>query len=121
MVSRGRTELPEPRDPKFDHPYVKPYTLGDAAKDGLLIIVRCNLCHKLVHYLAADLAALLGQERRASAVPFPCTKCRTAEFMDVRIKSPDLGDYGHLTIRRPAGVKKTQLWKSERLCVRGPR
>lgn len=28
---------------------------------------------------------------------------------------PELGDYGHLTVRRPAGVVRVQKWKTVRL------
>jgi hypothetical protein len=60
------------------------YRLMDAAAAGQLIIVRCVSCRRTVRYLAADLLALLREPwRDAYAPPFPCSKCRTTEYIKV--------------------------------------
>ena len=91
------------------------YTLAQAAIDGHLMLVRCNLCRRMVRYLARDLEAILDPRRDALDPPFPCSKCGRTDDVKVKLHLPETGDYGHLTIRRPAGIKHTQLWKTVKL------
>lgn len=102
------------------HPSARPYpgtvyTLHHAAESGQLVIVRCNGCKRSVTYLAADLERLLDPRRPADDPPFPCSKCGTKDYMRVTIRTPALGDYGSLVIRRPGRVKTTQLWRTVKL------
>jgi hypothetical protein len=64
-----------------------------------------------VNFLAADLAAPLGETLDARGAHFPCRTCRTREYLTIKLRVPDPGDYGALLIRRPAGVRTTRLWK----------
>jgi len=91
------------------------YPLREAAANGQLVIVRCTCCRRTVHFVAADLAAILGPDRDARFPPFDCSTCRTAEYMTVTLRLPNPGDYGSLLVRRPGPVRRTQLWHDVRL------
>jgi len=41
--------------------------------------------------------------------PFPRGKCKTDEWMNVYLRLPEPGDYGHLTVRRPLPIEQTQM------------
>lgn len=97
------------------HPYRKPYSLGQAADDGLLLVVRCNGCRRTLHFLPSDLADLLGRDRPADEPPFACTRCETRAMMRVSLRLPEAGDYGHLLVRRPAEIVEIQKWRTVRL------
>lgn len=97
------------------HPAKPVYRLQDAANDGVLIRLRCNLCHRTTHFLASDLVKVLDPQRSAAAVPFPCSRCKTIRYIDVELRSPDLQDYGLVVIRRPKAIKRRILWESVKL------
>jgi hypothetical protein len=84
------------------HPYPGTYrTLGDAALDNLLIVMRCNGCHRTVHFLAADLAKVVGEDHYAHIPPFVCTRCGTDEYINMSTREPRAEDIGHVIVRRP--------------------
>lgn len=91
------------------------YSLKDAAADGVLLIVRCTLCNRMRRYLASDLVEMLDPGGWADHPPFPYAKCGRWDAMSVKFHHPSPGDYGHLVVRRPAGVKRTQMWKDVKL------
>ena len=93
----------------------KIYRLGQAARDGMLVVVRCAHCRRQTRFLASDLVTLLDPRRDALDPPFPCSKCMKPEYLSVRLHLPAPGDYGHLVVRRPAGVVRVQKWRSVRL------
>jgi hypothetical protein len=93
----------------------KRYRLRDAANDGQLLVVRCRRCRRSARYLASDLVTILDPMRDAALPPFPCSKCEREDTIKVTFHSPSVGDYGHLVVRRPAGVRTIQMWKSVRL------
>lgn len=97
------------------HPYRKPYSLGQAADDGQLLVVRCNGCRRTLHYLASDLVEFFGREQPAHKPPFSCTRCGNDHLMHVSLRSPEAGDYGHLLVRRPAEIVEIQKWRTVRL------
>lgn len=93
------------------HPSKPPYRLCDAAKSGQLVVVTCALCKRCVHYLAADLVEI-GLGDRPALVPFwPCSRCRTAEFVSVKVRLPAPGDLGVLKVRRPARLQVVK-WRT---------
>ena len=47
--------MPESYRPIRHHPAKPPYTIRDAAKDNMLVVVTCYGCHRVVHYLVSDL------------------------------------------------------------------
>jgi hypothetical protein len=116
MIDASGIRRDMPEGYRSARPYPgKTYTLAKAAKDGHLVLVRCNLCRRLVRYLASDLATVLDPRRDALDPPYPCSKCGRLDYVKVKLHLPVSGDYGHLIVRRPAGVKTTQMWKSVKL------
>lgn len=87
--------------------------LKDWASDGRCIRVRCNLCRRTLHFYAADLVTVYDPEMIAHEWRPPCSKCRKSDYVHVRSFSPGPDDVGRIMMRRPAGVRKTQLWKHE--------
>lgn len=90
--------------------------MQDAAKDRMLITVRCNRCRRQTHYWAADLIEVLGWNHEVHVPPWPCSKCRSSELVDVRwqIPSAEMLAAG-LTIRRPVKKIEKWLWRDERV------
>jgi len=88
--------MPEEYRKYHRHPAQRIRTLQHAADDGQIISVRCNLCRRLIHYLAADLAQVLNPERPVDAPPFACSRCGTAEYIDVKVKTPSTKNIGTL-------------------------
>ena len=106
--------MPEPYERSYRHPGQK-YRLKDAANNNQLIIARCRMCFRSRAYLASDLMEILDPDQDARTPPFVCGQCGTDDHIKVRLLSPALGDYGSIEVRRPAGVKQTQLWRTEKL------
>ncbi len=106
--------MPEGYIPSRPYPG-KVFRLRDAAAANQLVVVRCIGCRRSVRYLAADLVTLLDAMRPAHDPPFACSKCGTTNGMRVTLHSPEVGDYGHLTVRRPGPVRRIQTWRSVKL------
>lgn len=102
--------MPESYRKFHRHPAKPVRTLQDAAGDGQIIVVRCGLCRRMINYLATDLVQVLNPRRPVDAAPFACSKCGTADYMSVKVKTPSTGDYGHLTIRRLLGIRSVSEW-----------
>lgn len=107
--------MPAPYAKLYPHPLKKAYTLEDAANDGMIMTVRCNMCYQTTRFLAEDLAKILEPKSSANRAPFPCSKCGTQQYVVVTISSPRIGDYGHLPIKRPSSIRVTQLWRTVKL------
>jgi hypothetical protein len=91
------------------------WTLARAAALGQLVVLRCGYCRRLMRFLASDLVTVLDPHRDALQPPFPCSRCGLGAYLSVKLHLPAAGDYGHLTVRRPAGVVRVQKWKTVRL------
>jgi len=90
--------------------------LDAAAEQGQLITCNCRGCRRVVRYLAADLLPILGPGHRIMLdPPFPCGKCGHADAIEIKLSVPVAGDYGHLDVRRPAGIRQTQTWRTVKL------
>jgi len=108
--------MPEQYFRDVRYPDRRQFWLDAAAKQGRLIICRCTRCQRIVRNLAADLLPILGPAHRATAdPPFPCGKCGQTDRIKVSCELPNDGDYGALDVRRPAGIKRTQLWRTVKL------
>lgn len=105
--------MPQPHWKEGLYPRTHQLTLAAAAKDGAIIQVRCGICRRVTRFLASDLVTVLDPRRHAHAPPFGCSRCGTDEHIAVKLHYPAPADYGHLLIRRPAGMQ--QLWKTVRL------
>mgnify|MGYP001211803433 CR=1 FL=1 len=91
--------MPVQFPPVHPHPFKAPRTLRQAAADGMVMELRCNLCRKSVTYLAHDLLRVCSPDHPAHLPPFGCARCRV----------PLQEEYGKLVIRRP----QRQVWKWE--------
>ena len=101
MPSRYRGERPYPG---------QEYLLRHAAEANQIIVCRCNLCRKLVRYLATDLVTILHPDRDALEAPFVCSSCGKTEYIYVKLTSPQAGDVGQLVLRRPGPVRVIRSW-----------
>jgi hypothetical protein len=91
----------------------RPYSLGQAADDGRVIIVKCTVCRKVVHFLASDLLEVLGDPNRpALDPPFKCSRCNQADYMRMDIRSLTPGDIGLLTVRRLGKPFIVRKWRN---------
>jgi hypothetical protein len=59
---------------------------------------------------ATDMVQVLNPARPVDAPPFACSRCGTADYMSVKVKTPSAGDYGHLTIRRLLRIRSVSEW-----------
>ena len=97
------------------YPSKSEYWLETAAKDGQMITCHCARCRRVVRFLAADLLPILGPDHRVMTVPpFPC-RCGERERIAIKVALPAPGDWGSVEVRRPAGIKRTQLWRTVKL------
>ena len=86
-------------------------TLADLAVDNRLFVVRCNLCRKTEHYLAKDLAEVMGEQRLAHTVFYRCPHCGDRTWLNVKTRLPTPNDVGHLRIRRPVNRRVIWSWQ----------
>ena len=94
--------MPEEYTPVGSRSRGRVYTIGEAARDNMFIVVKCTACRRCVHFLAADLVEVLGTGRPAMEPFCRCRNCKTAEYMRVDTRSIHPGDAGKLVIRRPS-------------------
>lgn len=107
--------MPEGYYRRVNYPDPREHWLDVAARAGELIVCNCRSCKRTVRYLASDLLPILGPSHRvATEPPFPC-RCGEHELISVKCETPSAGDWGHLYVRRPAGIRQTQTWKTVRL------
>ena len=105
--------MPAGHPPIHPHPG-KPFrTIRDAALDGQIIEVRCNGCRKRVNFLAEALCKVIDPKHPVHLPPFPCARCRTTEFINVKAKTPVADEVGKLVVRRPARL--IQTWRNAML------
>jgi hypothetical protein len=89
--------------------------LGDCAREGTMITMRCNGCRRQVNFWATDLVAVLGPNHQAHVPPWPCTRCRTIEYVVMRSTYPSAADLqAGITVRRPVRQIVKWLWRDER-------
>ena len=80
----------------------------------MLVVAHCILCRRQITYLAADLVTVFSPDAYIEELfGGACPRCGTSDFCSVRERHPRSDDAGHLRIRRPAGVRKIQLWRDE--------
>jgi hypothetical protein len=108
--------MPESYYREATFPSASELWLDAAAKHGMVITCNCKRCRRLVRYLAADLLPIIGPAHRAMVdPPFPCGKCSRKDAITVKCEVPDMADYGHIEVRRPAGIAQRQLWRTVKL------
>lgn len=88
--------------------------IGKAAAAGHLIVCKCILCRRSVVYLASDLAEIYHREMFLEDLfGGRCPRCGSGTGWSVRERMPSSSDVGMLQVRRPAGHRRIQLWRSE--------
>jgi hypothetical protein len=107
--------MPVGHPPVRAHPG-KPFrTLADAAKQGQLVVLRCNHCRRTTYFLASDLVVFVGPDHPAHVPPMACSRCRKTDYVNVDLLSPRPGDYGRLDVRRLVDVVTVHKWKTVKL------
>jgi hypothetical protein len=99
------------------HPSANPAKnrkMHHAAADGMIITMRCSLCRRDVHYWAADLVKVLGPNHQVHVPPWPCSKCRRIDFVQMRWQVATKQLLDGLTVRRPVRQITKWLWRDER-------
>ena len=88
--------------------------LGQAARHGMLIVCRCDLCQRSRIYLSTDLIEIYHPDTFVEELfDGRCPRCQCSDFWRVRERYTSDSDVGMLTVRRPAGVRRIQLWRDE--------
>jgi len=107
--------MPEGYYRPVDYPNRAELWLDQAAEEGHLVICQCRTCKRVVRYLASDLLPLLGPDHRVMLVPpFPC-RCGEREHIAIKVEIPAAGDWGSVDVRRPSGIRRTQMWRTVKL------
>ncbi|WP_425655740.1 hypothetical protein [Roseobacter sp. EG26] len=105
--------MPQSIPPIRAHPG-KPFrTLGDAAHDNQLVLMRCNMCRRGATFLASDLVQVVDPKHPVHLPPLPCSQCNSIEYVDIRVKASGYKDHGALVVRRLVGSKKVWLWENK--------
>ena len=84
-----------------------------AASLGQIIVARCNFCRQTANYLASDLETLFDPRRDVFSLPFRCPNCRRSDYIRIDCHIPRGDERGKIVVRRPAGVKRVQMWREE--------
>lgn len=88
--------------------------LGDAAAANMLLVCTCNLCRRSRVYVATDLVEIYGEALfLGDLFGGRCPGCQSSGFWRVKERYAWDSDVGMLVVRRPAGVRRIQLWKDE--------
>lgn len=86
------------------------------AREGAMMVMRCNSCRRTVHYWAADLLQVIDDPFHEAHVPiWPCARCGTIEYMVMRWMLPTAQELEDgITVRRPVKKITKWIWKNER-------
>ncbi|AGT07919.1 hypothetical protein [Paracoccus aminophilus] len=87
--------------------------MWEAARENLLIRLRCNGCRRSVYYWAADLVKVVGPYHQVHVPPWRCSRCKSAEFVEVHATYPHAELLGKVTIRRPVKEITRWIWRNE--------
>ena len=79
----------------------------------MLVRFSCTWCKRSMHYLAADLAPLFHQDAVIGQLWGYCPRCGKSDYWREEERYANSSDVGHTVIRRPAGIRKVQLWRNE--------
>lgn len=99
-------------------PPIRPYpgapfrSIKDAADDGMLLLIRCNLCPRALYFMASDLMTVVDPKHPLHLPPFPCSRCGKIDYVEMRQYRPADCDFGRLPIRKLQKVVQVQVWKN---------
>lgn len=92
----------------------KPYrTYGDAARDNMILTMRCNLCRVKRYYLARDLVQVVDPQTPITQIPFTCSRCGDNDCIDIRFQSNVAILNKSFYLRRLVGIRKMPLWEDQ--------
>jgi hypothetical protein len=97
------------------HNQILKITLLTVAADGQLVAVHCRRCGRRANYFAADLCDVLGVMHPAWTPPFPCSRCKTAENVEVRLIGLDQARLERYIVRRPEPLGRGWRWRNVKL------
>lgn len=102
--------------PERNTPPSRSQRMSDAARAGMMITLKCGLCQRIARYWAADLVQVVGPLHPAQVPPWPCSKCKTMEFLTLRCEVPSAAALaeGKIFVRRPVKQVLRWIWRSER-------
>lgn len=104
--------------PESHRPSRHQRTWLDAAADRQVALIRCSLCGRSAHYLPEDLARVCGEKAPAHVPPFPCSRCRTTEYMRVTLTIPRAEEAMAIQVRRPVKQVAKWIWRTVPLAGR---
>lgn len=85
------------------------------AADRMLMTVYCGGCRRRVHYWASDLMQVLDRFHEAHDPPWPCSRCRSREYLAMTWHVPSAAELANgLTVRRPVKKIEKWIWRNER-------
>ncbi|SEN42421.1 hypothetical protein SAMN04489859_1006150 [Paracoccus alcaliphilus] len=81
-----------------------------------MIVMRCNGCRRQVNYWASDLVKVAPNPDHQAHIPlWPCSRCRTKEYMVMRWHYPMAAELVEgLTVRRPVRKVERWIWRDEK-------
>lgn len=90
--------------------------LREAARNGMMISMKCALCRREVNYWAHDLIQVLGPEALVDHAPWPCSRCSAPDMLSVRCVVPSASDIatGNIIVRRPVKQVLRWIWRDEK-------
>lgn len=102
-----------------NHPSANRYKnqlLRDVLEINMVFTYRCNSCRREVSFLAMDLVKVMGPEHQTHIPPFPCSKCKTREYISVGRRVPSAAELeAGVQVRRPVQRVTRWLWRTEKL------
>ena len=109
--------MPTPHHLKNLAVYANRYRLAEAARENLLLEVRCVTCRrKPTLFLASDLVQVLDPQRDCfHPLPFPCSRCGSDRHIEVKLRAQDDAAVGRLVVRRLVGIRQVPVWRDARL------
>ena len=107
--------MPTPHHRKNLAVYANRYRLAEAAKENLILSLRCTNCRRPpVLFLAADRVKVLDPDRDCFIPPpFPCSRCKRDDRIEVKLCAQEEAAVGRLVVRRLAGIKRVPVWRNE--------
>ena len=107
--------MPTPHHLKNLAVYANRYRLAEAAQENLIVSLRCTNCRRpAVLFLATDLVKVIDPDRDCFIPPpFPCSRCKRADRIEVKLCTQEDAAVGKLVVRRLAGIKRVPVWRNE--------
>lgn len=77
----------------------------------MILTYRCSACRREASFLASDLLMVLGGLHETHVPPWPCSRCKTKEYIDVIRSVPSAAELqAGIRVRRPTKQVTRWLW-----------